>query len=290
VTWFALQSLFLILGAFVLGVLVGWLVWGRQERQERIVVLHGDGTAPRAATRHQQAPATATASAPDTGTWAAQTGDAPADDEPHWLRARPADSPATATGPATGPSQPSQPTQPTPAAGGPGVTPDVVDLRDPAPDVVDLRDEAAAAGSPTGTADDAGDAPAGPASATDPARAAHPDDAAKPADAAAGTGTGAAGTATPTAEPRDPDDLSRIEGVTPKIETALQENGITSYERLATCDEFRLRSILRNAGLRFTPTLTSWPEQADLLARGDDEGFAVLSARVAADHRAAGTA
>jgi predicted flap endonuclease-1-like 5' DNA nuclease len=97
-------------------------------------------------------------------------------------------------------------------------------------------------------------------------------------------------------EPRDPgdepaeDDLERIEGVSPKIAAALHNSGIHEYAQLAACDEFRLRGILRSAGLRFSPTLPSWPEQAELLAEGDDEGFAELAARVAADRRTAGTA
>jgi predicted flap endonuclease-1-like 5' DNA nuclease len=90
-------------------------------------------------------------------------------------------------------------------------------------------------------------------------------------------------------EPED-DDLERIEGVTPKIAAALHGSGIHRYRHLAACDEFRLRGILRSAGLRFSPSLPSWPEQAELLADGDDAGFAELSARVAADRRTAGTA
>jgi predicted flap endonuclease-1-like 5' DNA nuclease len=86
------------------------------------------------------------------------------------------------------------------------------------------------------------------------------------------------------------DDLGRIEGVSASVESALRGSGITTYAQLAGCDEFRLRGILRKAGLRFVPSLPSWPEQADLLAQGDDAGFAALSARVAADPRTAGTA
>lgn len=65
------------------------------------------------------------------------------------------------------------------------------------------------------------------------------------------------------------DDLTRIEGIGPKTEKILNENGIINFSQLAekTLDE--LRSVLTTAGsvyLRHNPE--SWPEQAALLASG----------------------
>ena len=269
-TWFALQSLFLILGAFVLGVVVGWLGWGRQERQETIVVLHGDGTTPRTMTRPvEQIPVTAPA-----GTMTAP--------------APPATAPAAEQ---DAPPPPTHATDEIPVAVGTtddaddgAEPPDVVDLRDATPHVVDLRD----AGTP---ADDAGggtpDAAPGTPSPPSPPRATRPPtppERQQTRDAARPT------TTRPPTTSLAEDDLERIEGITPKIAAALYDSGIHEYAQLAACDEFRLRGILRSAGLRFSPTLPSWPEQAELLAEGDDEGFAELAARVAADRRTAGTA
>ena len=294
-TWFALQSLFLILGAFVLGVLVGWLFWGRQERQERIVVLHGDVTASRTTSPPQRTRVTE-AAAPDgpaPGTGSAAPAPATAEREPTWLHARrsggepPAgsvedDAGRAAATPSATPAPAPAPTAAAAAAASAAArastaasatsTPDVVDLREPAPDVVDLRDEPAT-GTPPAPAHAAPTATAGTGDAPEADAAPDPDDAPAPEPA-----------------PEAADELARIEGVSSTIESALHDSGITSYAQLAACDEFRLRGILRKAGLRFVPSLPSWPEQADLLAQGDDAGFAALSARVAADPRTAGTA
>ena len=276
-TWFALQSLFLILSAFVLGVVVGWLGWGRQERQETIVVLHGDGTTPRTMTRPvEQPPVTA-----PVGT--------PAAPPPVETPAAAETTPAAAHEAAPAPGG----TRPTPVAVGTtddadetddgAEQPEVVDLRDAAPRVVDLREaDDATPDAPASEAEDAeaSEADAGATEAAEAAEAAGTQAAHEPDDDAADD---------PDEEPED-DDLERIEGVTPKIAAALNGSGIRRYAELAACDEFRLRGILRSAGLRFSPSLPSWPEQAELLAEGDDEGFAELAARVAADRRTAGTA
>lgn len=202
-TWFALQSLFLILGAFLVGLFTGWLTWGRQSQPERIVVLHEDGTPAR-----NTAPLLTTPSPPVTGSMPVVT-------EPE-----PVIAPATGALPVPDPGPPTpEDTTPEPERAEPGSTDDA---------------EVAEPGS------------------TD-------------------------------------DDLRRIEGIGPKVAEALQAEGIRRYADLAECDDQRLRDLLRTAGLRFSPTLQSWPAQAKLLAAGDDEGFERLSAQVAAERRTAGT-
>lgn len=67
------------------------------------------------------------------------------------------------------------------------------------------------------------------------------------------------------------DDLTRIEGIGPKTEKILNENGIINFSQLAekTLDE--LRTILTTAGsvyLRHNPE--SWPGQAALLVTGKE--------------------
>ena len=75
----------------------------------------------------------------------------------------------------------------------------------------------------------------------------------------------------PTAE----DDLERIEGIGPNAAGALRGAGIRSFAQLANTDVEHLKSILRSANLRsFDPG--TWPEQAQLAARGDWESGAAL--------------
>jgi predicted flap endonuclease-1-like 5' DNA nuclease len=63
------------------------------------------------------------------------------------------------------------------------------------------------------------------------------------------------------------DDLKKIEGIGPKIESVLQEAGIRTYAQLAVTGADRLKLILKDAGVRAAPD--TWPEQARLAAVGD---------------------
>jgi predicted flap endonuclease-1-like 5' DNA nuclease len=63
-----------------------------------------------------------------------------------------------------------------------------------------------------------------------------------------------------------PDDLTRIEGIGPKMAAALVAGGITTYTQLAESDEAGLRAAIAAAGMRFSPSLVTWPQQAKLLA------------------------
>ncbi len=69
---------------------------------------------------------------------------------------------------------------------------------------------------------------------------------------------------------RGPDDLTRLEGIGPKISSLLAESGITTFAQLAAASVAELRSILNTAGTRFRMADPgTWPEQA-LLARDGD--------------------
>jgi len=61
------------------------------------------------------------------------------------------------------------------------------------------------------------------------------------------------------------DDLTRIEGIGPKINSLLQEAGITSFAQLADTDVSELDEILDTAGITIADPKT-WPEQAELAA------------------------
>ena len=65
--------------------------------------------------------------------------------------------------------------------------------------------------------------------------------------------------------PASPDDLTRIEGIGPKINTALQAAGLTTFAQLAAQDPAAIKQILREAGIRLGDP-TTWPEQAALAA------------------------
>lgn len=68
---------------------------------------------------------------------------------------------------------------------------------------------------------------------------------------------------TPAAARADPpDDLTRIDGVGPKISDALVAAGLTTFAAVAAASEDDLRAALTAAKLRFAPSLPTWSEQA----------------------------
>jgi NADH-quinone oxidoreductase subunit I len=73
------------------------------------------------------------------------------------------------------------------------------------------------------------------------------------------------------AEPSEPDDLTRIEGIDPKIAGALQEAGIKTYAQLADTKAERLEQILEDAGgnLANLADPKTWPTQAKIAAKGN---------------------
>ncbi len=79
------------------------------------------------------------------------------------------------------------------------------------------------------------------------------------------------------------DDLARIEGIGPKIAGALVDGGIRSFDQLADAGVDKLRDAINAAGITFAPSVTTWSRQAALLAMGDEDGFQAL-----VDHLIAG--
>jgi predicted flap endonuclease-1-like 5' DNA nuclease len=68
----------------------------------------------------------------------------------------------------------------------------------------------------------------------------------------------------------NPDDLKLIEGIGPKIEELLNNEGIYKYEQLATTNVDMIRAILDKAGSRFRMhDPQSWASQADIADKGD---------------------
>jgi large subunit ribosomal protein L21 len=64
------------------------------------------------------------------------------------------------------------------------------------------------------------------------------------------------------------DNLTKIEGIGPKVAKVLNEGGITTFEELSNAKVEDLQKLLNDAGLRMMDP-TSWPQQAKLAADGD---------------------
>ena len=66
-----------------------------------------------------------------------------------------------------------------------------------------------------------------------------------------------------------PDDLTKVEGVGPKVQELLNAAGVMTYGQLSGCGPEKLRQILANAGgVMATMNPDSWPAQAQMAAEG----------------------
>ncbi len=88
--------------------------------------------------------------------------------------------------------------------------------------------------------------------------------------------------AKPASKPVPKDDLTRIEGIGPKMAAALEAAGISSFATLAKSKEGILLAALEKNGLKFAPSLGTWAKQAALLGRGDEVGFKKLTDQLVA--------
>lgn len=71
------------------------------------------------------------------------------------------------------------------------------------------------------------------------------------------------------------DDLTKLEGIGPKVAKILAEAGITSFADLAKADAAEVDKVLDANRLQMLDS-AGWIEQAKLAARGDMEGLAKL--------------
>jgi ribosomal protein L30 len=81
------------------------------------------------------------------------------------------------------------------------------------------------------------------------------------------------------------DDLTRIEGIGPKIARALNAAGITTFAQLAALEPARISAILRDTNIRLALTDT-WPEQARLAAEGKWNDLTALQTQLTAGRQA----
>ncbi|MGF1507770.1 MAG: hypothetical protein GYB64_15810 [Chloroflexi bacterium] len=70
------------------------------------------------------------------------------------------------------------------------------------------------------------------------------------------------------AQPPEPDDLTRIEGIGPKANTILHAAGVLTFTQLAAQDPDSIRRILKEGGFVAPFDPTTWPQQAALAAQG----------------------
>jgi NADH-quinone oxidoreductase subunit I len=69
--------------------------------------------------------------------------------------------------------------------------------------------------------------------------------------------------------PAQPDELTKIEGIGPKIAELLQAAGINTFAQLAAAEVDQIRQILADAGARYKlADPSTWPKQAKLAAEG----------------------
>ena len=64
------------------------------------------------------------------------------------------------------------------------------------------------------------------------------------------------------------DDLTKIEGIGPKVAKVLNESGITTFDALSRSKSTDIQGALNAAGLQMMNP-EGWIEQADLAAKGD---------------------
>jgi hypothetical protein len=86
--------------------------------------------------------------------------------------------------------------------------------------------------------------------------------------------------------PVEADDLTKIEGIGPKIESILNQSGIDTYMELAQQSPESLRELLKSVHLTAPVDPSSWSRQAELAAKGDWEGLKALKKELSAGRRA----
>ena len=76
-------------------------------------------------------------------------------------------------------------------------------------------------------------------------------------------------------EVTEPDDLTLIEGIGPKIKSVLQAAGVQTFAQLADMTPEKIKELITEAGIRLGVTDT-WPKQAKLAAEGRMEELKAL--------------
>ena len=81
------------------------------------------------------------------------------------------------------------------------------------------------------------------------------------------------------------DDLTKIEGIGPKVAKTLAAAGVSTFEALASTSVEDIQKILTDAGLKMMDA-TTWPQQAELAAKGDWDALEKLQASLSGGRKA----
>lgn len=81
------------------------------------------------------------------------------------------------------------------------------------------------------------------------------------------------------------DDLTKIEGVGPKMSAALKAAGIDTYAKLAQSEVDTLKKAIEAAGMNLAPSVDTWAEQAKFAAEGDWDGLKNLQDQLVGGRR-----
>lgn len=88
--------------------------------------------------------------------------------------------------------------------------------------------------------------------------------------------------AIPPADPALKDDLTRLEGIGPKLQDALYSGGYMTFAALASASPEAITRVLKDMGVTVPFDPASWPEQAALAAKGDWAALETLQASLTA--------
>lgn len=79
----------------------------------------------------------------------------------------------------------------------------------------------------------------------------------------------------------DPNDLTVVEGIGPKISSILNQGGISTWHDLAATDPSEIQDLLHQAGPQYNIHQPhTWPQQAALLKNGQWDEFNKLTAQL----------
>jgi predicted flap endonuclease-1-like 5' DNA nuclease len=81
------------------------------------------------------------------------------------------------------------------------------------------------------------------------------------------------------------DDLTKIEGIGPQVAKTLIAAGISTFEALSSASVEEIQKILTDAGLKMMDA-TTWPQQAELAAKGDWEALKTLQDNLSGGRKA----
>ena len=82
------------------------------------------------------------------------------------------------------------------------------------------------------------------------------------------------------------DDLTKIEGIGPKISGLMKASGVATFAVMAETSVERLQEILQDADFRALADPASWPDQAKLAAKGDWDALQKLQDELDGGRRA----